>query len=114
MTALRCADPVRQDRARVFEAWRSDLDIDADYTAPELAELAEDRHSYDGSPKRPALHAVLIEIAQKRGAPAGQLDPRRLGKWLSKHENTIASELKLKADHSDERRVRYGLREARP
>lgn len=98
----------------MFEAWRSDLDIDADYTAPELAELAEDRHSYDGSPKRPALHAVLIEIAQKRGAPAGQLDPRRLGKWLSKHENTIASELKLKADHSDERRVRYGLREARP
>ena len=58
--------------------------------AAEIIELAEERNAYDGAPRRPNLRVILIEIAQKRVAPPGQLDAIRLGKWLVKHENTIA------------------------
>jgi putative DNA primase/helicase len=34
MMAVRSADPIRQDRVRAFEAWRIELGITNDYTAP--------------------------------------------------------------------------------
>jgi hypothetical protein len=112
MATTRSADPVRQDRARAFAAWREDLGTDRDYTAAEIIELVDERNAYDGALRRPNLRAVLIDLAQKRGAPAGQIDAIRLGKWLTKHENTIALGLKLTVDRSDSRRIRYGLRPA--
>ena len=112
MAAARKADPVRQDRARTFDAWRNDLGVDTAYTTAELIELGTERRSYDGSLAKPGLHAALVEVAQKHGAPAGQIEPQRLGKWLTKQENTIATGLKMTVDRSDFRRVRYRLREA--
>jgi putative DNA primase/helicase len=110
MAAARAADPVRQQRARAFAAWHSEIGINLDYTIPELIDLVEARYSQDGPRVRPTLHATLVEAAQKRYAPAGQIDAIRLGIWLKKHANTIASGLKLHFDPSDKRRPRYGLR----
>jgi putative DNA primase/helicase len=110
MAKSRAVDPVRQARALVFEAWYRDLQTAA-HTAPEIIDLAEGRYSYNGSPERPGLHAALVEIAQKRGAPAGQIDARRLGRWLTKQENTIAGGFKLTIDRSDRQRPRYRIQE---
>jgi hypothetical protein len=109
MEAARVSDPVRQDRTAVFEAWRAELGTSNSYLAAEIAQLAEDRHNYDGSPRRPALYAALLANCAKHGNGA-QIDPRRLGRWLTNHENTIASGCKLVVDRSDKSRVRYGLR----
>lgn len=109
MAGARGADPVRQDRALIFEAWHADVGS-AGRTAPEIIELAEARYPYDGSLQRPRLHAVLVDVAQKRAGPAGKLDARRLGKWLSKNENTIAAGFKLIVDRADARRWRYQVR----
>jgi putative DNA primase/helicase len=111
MSTARNADPVRQDRVRAFEAWRNELGITDAYTAPEIIERAEAQWPYDGSPACPALRAVLAEVAGKHGA-AGQIDARRLGKWLTRHENTIACGLKLTVDRNDQRRPRYRVRPA--
>jgi putative DNA primase/helicase len=112
MAAERSADPVRQDRTRAFAAWRDELGTSETYTASELIEAVDARHSYDGSFVRPAIHAILVEVAQKRSGPAGLIEPRRLGKWLIRQENTIACGLKLTVDRSDHSRIRYGLRYA--
>jgi putative DNA primase/helicase len=111
MVAARAADPIRQERARAFTAWRDEIGLDRDHTAAEIIEQAEACYP-EGRRIRPNLYAVLIDAAQKRGVgvTAGQIDPRRLGKWLTKRENTIANGLKLWVDRSDARRPRYGLR----
>ena len=109
IAAARRADPVRQGRSRVFEAWRDDVGTGIGFTATELIEQAEARHSYDGTHVRPAFSAALGEIAQKQGVRDYLIEPRRLGKWLAKEENTIASGLKLTADRTDLRRVRFRL-----
>jgi putative DNA primase/helicase len=113
MAAARAADPVRQDRARVFRAWRDDLGIDRSYMASELVDLADERTTYDGSPRRPNIRAVLVEVAEKRGA-RGEIEPRRLGRWLTRNENTITDGLKLTVDRSGLRRVGYSLRAVAP
>jgi putative DNA primase/helicase len=115
MATARSADPVRQDRARTFAAWCADLGAAGrGYTAGEIIELADERYSYDGSFVRPNIHAALAEVAQKRNGPAGQLDARRLGKWLTKQENTIASGLKFTVDRADSQRPRYRLIATQP
>jgi putative DNA primase/helicase len=89
MTIARAADPARQVRSRVFDAWRNDLGLSRNYTAAEIIELVEERRSYDGTRARPNIHAVLIEVAGKQSGPIGTIEPRRLGRWLTKHEDTI-------------------------
>jgi hypothetical protein len=110
MAKSREVDPVRQARALVFEAWHRDLHTAA-YTAAEIIDLAQGRFSYDGSLEKPGLYAALVEIAQKPRAPAGEIDARRLGRWLSHQENTIAAGLKLTVDRADLRRIRYSIHE---
>ncbi len=109
MAATRGADPVRQDRARVFDAWSTEIGIGTAhaYTVPEIIEHAE--ASEIGKLLRPRLAGVLAEIAQKRGGMVGTIEPRRLGKWLTKNENTIVSGLKLTVDRTDATRPRYQL-----
>jgi putative DNA primase/helicase len=112
ISASRSADPVRQDRARAFDAWRDELGIANAFTASEIIERAEAQYSHDGSPARPALRAILVEVAQKRNGPVGQIDAKRLGKWLTKNENAIVCGLKLTVDRSDLQRPRYRVRPA--
>jgi hypothetical protein len=110
MAKARALDPVRQARAQVFQAWYSALRTEA-HTASEIIDLAEARYSHSGELVRPGLAAALAEIAQKRGVPAGQIDARRLGRWLTQHENSIAAGFKLTVDRTDLRRVRYSIQE---
>jgi putative DNA primase/helicase len=106
MAAGRNADPVRQDRAHVFEAWHSALGGENAYTAAEIIVQAEARYSYDGSLIYPALGAALLDVARKHNG-TGQIDARRLGKWLTKHENAISCGLKLMIDRGDFQRPHY-------
>ena len=103
----RGADPVRQERVTLFEAWRDDLGTDQAFLPPEIIEQATARYSYEGTLIRPALNAILVEKCQKLGAPSGQISPERVGRLLARHKNTIADGLKLTADDSDKKRVRY-------
>jgi hypothetical protein len=111
MAKARGGDPVRQERAILFTAWRGELGIDQAYLIGEIIERATARYSYDNNRLVcPDLNVILVETCQKRGAPNGQISPERLGKWLVRHENTIAAGLKLTIDRSDKSRVRYWLR----
>jgi hypothetical protein len=107
MATARIADPARQARVLVFEAWRDDIGVDQFCTSREIVSLAMVQTNRPVSQQ--ILYGALIEIAEKHGAP-GQIEPRRLGRWLNKNENRIASGLKLVVDRSDERRVRYCMR----
>jgi putative DNA primase/helicase len=108
MVDTRSADPVRQDRVRVFGAWKDDLGVNRDYTVAEIVKKAEQEFGAPSEPL-PNLLPILLDIAQKR-YPAGKIDRIRLGRWLGKNEDAVANGLKLKIDRSDQRRVRYGLR----
>jgi putative DNA primase/helicase len=109
MDDIRGADPVRQDRASVFAAWREELKVGTEYLAAEIAEHAEARYDYDHSLVRPKLHAALLAVASKRGR-GDEVDPRRLGIWLKKNENTIVDRLKLTVDRSDATRPHWQLK----
>jgi len=108
----RASDPVSQDRAAFFEAWRSSLGTQDAFRVSEIIERATDRHSYDGKLANPDLNAILVEKCHKHRAAVGEISPERLGKWLASHENTIAVGLKLTIDRSDRVRTRYQLRSA--
>jgi putative DNA primase/helicase len=109
MEDIRGADPVRQARADVFGAWRDELTLEEGYLAADLNDLAVRRYDYDGSLVRPALHAALLAVAEKRGR-GSEIDPVRLGIWLKKNENTIVGKLKLMADRADYQRPRWLLK----
>ena len=120
MEAARGADPVREDRAAVFMAWRDGLVLGDAYRVPEIVDQAERRYEFgaetgelSGSLVRPQLHAALLTIAAQRGGGGAKIDARRLGIWLKKNENTIARGLKLTADHSDADRPRWVLMSAK-
>jgi len=108
MEAARGADPVREDRSAVFSAWHCELKMGERYLAADLAERADHRYEYDQSLVAPALRDALLSVAAMRGN-AGLIDPRRLGIWLKKNENTIACGFKLTADRSDADRPRWAL-----
>jgi putative DNA primase/helicase len=107
---LRKADPVRSERAIVFEAWRDDIGIACGFTAPRLIELANETTpgALNFSYARPEFRNALLQIAVKFGTN-NVIEPRRLGKWLTQHENTVAVRLKLSVDRHDERRPLYSL-----
>jgi putative DNA primase/helicase len=114
MATARADDPRRQQRSMVFRAWFDEL-RDSKYMAGELIKQAQDRDYQTRELLHPRINAAFCEIAQtqKDKSPIGQIEPRRLGRWLSKNANTIADGLKLTVDRTDRSRVRYQLKPAR-
>jgi putative DNA primase/helicase len=110
METSRSLDPIREDRAAVFAAWRAELKADEKYLAATIAELAGERYPYDQSFVRPTLRTALLAIAAQHG-DSSQIDARRLGLWLKKHENTIALGHKLTADRADRERPRWAIKQ---
>ena len=104
MDQIRGADPVRQERADLFTAWREELSLSRAYLAPEIVEIAEST-----TLPRPKLRAALLAVVSKRGR-ANEIDAPRFGIWLKKHENTIVWRFKLVADRSDVSRPRWLLK----
>jgi hypothetical protein len=105
MSSLRSADPVRRERTNVFHAWADELGTGGAHTTAELIKNANEREL--GALTRPNLRSALIDVAQDR---RGEIDPKRLGKWLAKTENTISGRLKLTVDRGDSKRPRWVLR----
>jgi putative DNA primase/helicase len=108
MSSLRSLDPAHQARTLVFRAWADALGIGGAYLTADLIERANDRGQY-GVLSRPRLRDALLDIARER---AGGIDARRLGRWLSKTENSVAAGLKLTSDRGDTARPRWVLIEA--
>src|SRR5262249_3440829 len=104
---LRAADPKRQDRAAVFNAWADELGTGGLYVTSELIAQANEMQSEGYF--RPKLHAALLDIARDR---AGAIDARRLGKWLAANESSVAADLKLTSDRNDATRPRWVLNHA--
>jgi hypothetical protein len=109
LSDVQAADPIRQQRAAVFSAWIEELTPNADYQTRELIKQAE---QYNFSERaRPALFDALFAVAAPHsGQP--QIDPKRLGKWLSGNVNTIARGHKLVVDRRDAARPRWKITKA--
>ena len=98
MESLRGTDPVRQQRAAVFSAWRFELPAGRHQVADVV----------DFACTRPGLRAALLEVAASRDG-RDEISGRRLGKWLVRNENTIVGRHKLIVDRSDPSRLRWGI-----
>jgi putative DNA primase/helicase len=108
IATLRSADPERQARAAVFVAWVEELGIGGAYLTADLVSRAND-HGPLGAVMRPGLRAALLEVARGRH---GEIEPRRVGRWLAKAENNVAGGLKLTVDRGDAARPRWVLVDA--
>jgi hypothetical protein len=64
------------------------LGVNEAFTVPQLIELAK-RGAHTKDRSRDPGFTPLVEVGQKCGGSAGQIDGRRLGKWLIKNENTV-------------------------
>jgi putative DNA primase/helicase len=106
---LRNIDPIRQERAGLFQAWAKELPEEWYYSA-ELAELAErkamDQHEY------PQLFRALLGVAGT-SAQSQKINTRSLGKWLSKNANNIAAGYCLCVENSDQARPKYKVIKAK-
>jgi putative DNA primase/helicase len=103
MASLRSVDPVRAARVALFQAWARELKIGTGYQTADLISHANDKDHY-GAPKNPTLLAALLDIGHDR---SGNIEPRRVGKWLSRNENNVADGLKLTCDRADASRPRW-------
>jgi putative DNA primase/helicase len=103
---LREDDPVTSQRAVVFAAWRDcRVLLPVDPHGWRVRDLIDEAARDTGS----ELHEALIEIAEGHGPNAGKIEPRRLGRWLVRNEDTIAAGVKLLVDRSDVARPRWRL-----
>jgi putative DNA primase/helicase len=103
---LREDDPVTSQRAVVFAAWRDCRTLlPVDPHGWRVRDLIDEAARDTGS----ELHEALIEIAEGHGPNAGKIEPRRLGRWLVRNEDTIAAGVKLLVDRSDVTRPRWRL-----
>jgi len=92
---LSVADPVKNERAEVFQAIAKAM-VDPDYTVAEIIAAAR------GSTE--------TENALRMIASAdGEISPKRLGKWLAASQNTIAGGYKLMRKGTVSDRVRWRL-----
>lgn len=99
---LRAADPIRANRAAVFQAWCDYLDIKETYATSQLINLAR-----GDSDKARDLWDALVEVARAR--TSHEPDPTRLGVWLNKNLNTVAAGHKLVVDRGDKKRPKWAL-----
>lgn len=102
--SLRRTDPIRQARTALFSAWTEELHLGGSYYTAEIVKLANEKDSDDF--RRPALRAAALDIAPGR---RGEIDPRALGKWLGKAENSVAAGLKLTCNRNDATRPKWML-----
>lgn len=109
MALLRSTDPVRQTRMTVFSAWADELMLDTGYQTSELVTAANQHGEMSGETLRPKLRAALLEIGHDRH---GGIEPRRVGKWLSRNENNVVDGFKLTCNRSDAARPRWAIRNA--
>jgi hypothetical protein len=92
---LSVADPVKNERAEVFQAIAKAM-ADPDFTVAEIIAAAR---------KDTALESAVRMIA----SADGEISAKRLGKWLAASQNTIAGGFKLMRKGTVRDRVRWRL-----
>jgi putative DNA primase/helicase len=105
MTAARLDDPVRQERAEIFQALADALGGKGMRTGEIIAEA--DKQSSSEAYARPELRAALQRIAP---GPRDGINATRLGWWLRNNVDVIAGGWKLMVDHGDKARPRWQMR----
>jgi putative DNA primase/helicase len=100
MEALRLEDPAGSDRYDVFDAWKSAIGV-----GKQRALFTHEIIAQAGTST--ALHDALATIGAPRFGIG--IEPKALGKWLSKHEKTIACGCKLLVDRTDKSRPKWYL-----
>jgi putative DNA primase/helicase len=99
MATARFDDPVREERAEVFQALAAVLGSEGMRTGEIVA--AADKH--------PELRAALQQVAPGH---RDTIDAKRLGKWLSRSADVIAGGWKLTVDRGNKDRPRWQMRPA--
>jgi putative DNA primase/helicase len=97
MEAARAEDPQTAQFNQVIAAWKIAIGQDKPMGAGELAKLCDP--GVIGScvsPNLESLHQAFKAVASDRTGK--NIDPTRLGKWLSRHRNKITLKVKLKGD----------------
>lgn len=100
MEAARAEDPELDALRRVVAAWREDIGTDRPHTTSQLKERAEKKTNsgepYDfnkGSLAHPDLHEALLSVSYSRG----DIDTRKLGRWLGRYRGRVINGCKLVA-----------------
>lgn len=115
MDSARADDPETIAIRQVFDAWRDAVGTDCPMTTGEIKELAERKERvgsgdyHDPGEIRlanPDLRSALIEIAPGKG----EIDTRRLGRWLGRYRGRVLDGVKLTAsDDSHSKQARWYL-----
>lgn len=105
MDLARADDPVKQNRAAVFNAWEQEIGTGIRIKTAELIDLAT-QFVTEGY-VRPTLHSALKAIGMDKKTSG--LSPERIGKWLGMNKNTRSGHLKLSVDQTDAARPRWVL-----
>jgi len=99
---LAVADPVKNERAEVFQTLAPVLgDRAAGHTVSEIIASAKEAIGVGND----GAMDVLMTIAEDRDS--GKISPKRLGKWLSASQNAIAGGYKLQRNDTDKSRTRW-------
>lgn len=107
MEAVRDEDPELGTIREFFARWREHLFESAPYTSSTIIGAASERDP-NGELVRPEFHELLLRIAGR----GPQIEPRRLGKWLSKIKGRIVDGLKLEMRPDRSNGSRFTLRAA--
>jgi putative DNA primase/helicase len=99
---LRTDDPRKAEHGAIFDAWRTRIGTGSNRSCftKELIDIANTDEP---------LREAFVAVAGQRFNADGKIDPKALGKWLAKHEGTIAAKCKLVADRTDASRPRWYL-----
>jgi putative DNA primase/helicase len=99
-------DPQRQQRAELFEAWANLLRNGAFRPGEVIGEARLDdlKEGPEQMAKRVALREILTQVVADR---RGEINPARLGRWLSQNTDTIAGGRKLTTDRGDKNCPRW-------
>jgi putative DNA primase/helicase len=93
---IQADDPDRAQRAAIFTAWTSVLELKTGYSTSEVIEAAE---RYNGQNyENPALRAALLDVAKSK--TSDRIDPKRLGWWLRNACKVVVGNMKLTKDAS--------------
>jgi hypothetical protein len=99
---LAVADPVRETTARVFQAIAELPNADQGFTTGEIIEIANRDRGFGGNGFDSELFSAL-SLSSVAGSRDGTISSERLGKWLVRHKNRIAGDVKLIMDISTSR-----------
>jgi putative DNA primase/helicase len=102
MEQAREEDPIRRAVNTLITIWREHLTLDLGYTAADIAARATERLP-------PELHELLM---QQAGTARGDIDPRKVGTWLTSIHGRIHKGHHIERMQDQKRGNHYALRKS--